>query len=242
MIITMDDVYSFKKCQLRYYLNKVGDVTVKERGLSQEYRLFDDLLHYYFEKVQEGDPQNFKQMKEKLSDMIYNKKNYNLLDPDRKKTRRREVKLIELLRTFMEYESEIAQKVVGVGISFTMPFSNNFILQGEIPLVRVIEGKVEMVIFKITKNPLDTVWAETDFALTAYAMAFEIMFKRKPDIIKIYHLPTKTIYRTKRESRHYKRVKNMMKEMERSIIEKSFYTSESFLCSSCNARYACMRW
>lgn len=242
MIVHVDDVYSFKKCQLRYHLNKLGEVTVKERGLSQEHKLFDHLLKYYFEQLQQGNVLDFQQMKKKLSNMLYHKSNYNLLDPDKKKTRRREVKLIEYLRTFMEYESTISQKVVGVDVSFSMPFSPTFILEGSIPLVRVVDGKAEMVVFKITKNALDTVYAETDFSLTAYAMAFQIMFQRAPDVIKIYHLPTKSVYKTKRESRHFKRVKNFMKEMERTIKEGSYYTSESFLCPSCNARYACMRW
>lgn len=240
MEISIKDLYDFKTCPARYRLTQLGQVTVK--APKDEIRdVFFSLLRYYYLQKEDGIPVTFKEMKAKLSQLLHNTTGFSIFDPKSKDRRDQELKSIKLLTTFFEHEEKVEQKIISVFQEFRMPFNPEFVIKDEIPLIRMVDGEVELVVFKTGRNYINTFWLETDISISLYAMAYQSLFKKPVDRICVYHIPSASIFYTHRTTKHYKRFLKSVRLMERVVGEGSYYTRESYLCDTCPARMACLQ-
>lgn len=239
MEVSIKDLYDFKTCSVRYRLTEIGQVTTK--APKDEIRdVFTSLLRYYYLQKEDGYEVTYKEMKEKLSQLLYNTKGFSVLEPKSKPRREQELKVFKLLNTFFEHEEKVEQKIISVFTEFRMPFSPEFVIKDEIPLIRVVDNEIELVVFKTGRNYINTFWLETDIAISLYAMAYQSLFKKPIDRICIYHIPSASIYYTHRKTKHYKRFMRSVRVMEKVVKEGAYYPRESYMCDTCPARIACL--
>lgn len=240
MEVNLKDIYDFRTCTLRYRLKELGEVTVAEKK-NENREIFFALLRWYYSELQDGRQIEFKDLSAKLSQILANRSDYSLMAPGGEQ-RKREIELIRLMKTFWDYESKLEQKVIGTFIDFRMPFSKDFAVRDQIPLIRQIDGLHELVIFKIGRNYIDSFWLETDISISLYAMAYQSMFKKKPDRICVYHIPSSSIYYTERKTNHFKRMMKSVTMMEKIIKNGDYFPQESMMCSKCPARFGCLKY
>lgn len=238
--VSLKDVYDFRSCTLRYRLKELGEVTVAEKK-DENREIFFALLRWFYSQLQDGFEVTYKDLSAKLSQILSNRSDYSLMNPTRV-VRQREVEMIKLMQTFWEHESQLEQKVIASFIDFRMPFSSDFVIKDQIPLVRQIDGLHELVIFKIGRNYVDNFWLETDISISLYAMAYQSMFKKKPDRICVYHIPSKSVYYTERKKNHFRRMLKSINMMEKIIKNGDYFPQESFACGSCPARFGCLKY
>lgn len=239
-VVSIKDIYDFKACPARYQLTKAGKVTHKaEKDIVRETVL--SVISYYYLQLQDGHIMSKEEIRKRTSRAIANLEDYSLLDPKNKKQRERELKIIKLIDTFYNHEKNVDQKVIAVNLEFLMNFSKTIGVRDSIPLIRKVrENETELVIFKTGRNYVNTFWLETDISISLYAMAFQNMFQKQIDNICVYHIPSSSIYYTKRKPKNYKRLIKSVRLLDEAVEKSGFYTRESMLCESCPARFSCL--
>lgn len=242
MNINLSDLYQFKKCPLQFKLtkiDKISDTLNSNDGLREA---IQTTINYFFYHLQDGILLSFEEIKEKFASIWYGDIDlYEIQTGGRVDRRNKELEAIEMLQRLYRKQKRNPDKIFAVNLDFRVPFTDNLVVQDNIPIVRETNNGYEIVNYKTGRQSYDEFWQKTDMGLTLQAMAFESMFKKQAPIIveNLRTGKTVTVYR-KRED--YQRLYKSIKMMSKAMDEGWYYPNESFLCKNCTVKNICMEW
>lgn len=235
MEITVQDLYNFKQCPLRYKLGTEEPDGLREALLST--------ISYYYYNLWDGKQLTLTDLKEKFGSIWYGKMDlYDIkVDGDRKK-RDQEIKAIGMLTSFHRQQKYSPDKVVAVNLDFRVPIGKDFFVRGKIPLIRETSRGMEIVNFKTGQQKYNEFWQRTDMDVTLQAMAFHGIYKKEADSIAAHILKDGQVYFLERKRSDYQRVYKSISMMKEAMDKGWFYPRESYLCDKCPVQNICMEW
>ncbi|CDQ41765.1 PD-(D/E)XK nuclease family protein [Virgibacillus salexigens] len=241
-VITLSDLYEFKRCSLRYKLTKKDKLNTSLNAADGLREAVNSTINYFYYNLQDGKFITMGELKEKFSSIWYGEMDlYDIkLNGDREK-RTRELEAFKMLQQMYRKEQRSESDIVAVNLDFRIPFGD-FAIQDKIPLIRKTLQGYEIVNFKTGKQKYDEFWQRTDMGITLQAIAFDSMFKKIADSFCIENIRTsKTIY-VERARKDYQRLYKSVKMMKTAMSQGWYYPNESFMCSSCPVKDLCMEW
>ncbi|SFJ65241.1 PD-(D/E)XK nuclease superfamily protein [Paenibacillus sp. UNC496MF] len=243
MEITVEQLYDFKACPLRYKFIEIDKMPVK---LSQNDGLREAIkttISYFYLNLHQGKLVSMEDLKAKFGSIWYDKnKIYDIQFDDKQAQRKKELAAIEMLAIFHRQQKFNPDKVIAVNVDFRVPIGDDFFVRGNIPVIRETTRGLEIANFKTSPQRPDDFWQRTDMDLTLQAIGFHSMFKKEPDSICLQHLKTGVPYYTERRQKDYQRLYKSVRMMKKTIDEEWFYPRESYHCDSCPAKSFCMEW
>jgi CRISPR/Cas system-associated exonuclease Cas4 (RecB family) len=244
MEITIDQLYEFKACSLRYKfmeIDKLPDIRITQNDGLRETILAT--ISYFYINLHMGKFLGMEDLKQKFSSLWYDKnKIYNIQYDSKAAQRKKELDAIGMLATFHRQQTFNPDRVVAVNVDFRLPFGDNFYILGRIPVIRETPRGMEIVNFKTGTNKPDEFWQRTDMGLTFQALAFHSMFKKEADSMVLHHLKTGTPIYVERKKRDYQRLYKSIQMMKKTMDEGWYYPREGYHCDSCPAKNYCMEW
>lgn len=241
--MTMNELYNFKQCPLRYQLVNVHNLTKElseTEGIRETVRT---VVGYYFYNKQGGKEPSMENLKEKFGALWFGEMGLHDIKFDGN-PRKRETFLnaVGMLNYFHRKEKYDKSEIVAVNMEFRVPFGDGFFVTGALPVVKRTKEGLELVIYKTGRQKYDEFWQKTDMEITLMAMAFESIFGQKADQIVVHNLNTAQTYYLSRKKKDYKRLYKSVNMVKKSIEEGWFYPRESFSCDKCPVKKYCMEW
>jgi len=243
MEITIDQLYEFKACPLRFklrYKDQVPGLKVTENdGLREAVMM---TLTYFYMKLREGKFISMEQLKEKFSSIWYGDKAINIVFDTKASQRKRELEALGMLNNFHRQQKFAPDKVIAVNIEFRIPFGEDLFITGRIPLIRETSRGMEIVNFKTSSHKQDEFWNRTDMALTLQAIGFHSMFKQEVDSMCLQYLKLGTSVYAQRRKKDYQRLYKQIRLFKEHMEKGWYYPRESYACDKCPAKSYCMEW
>lgn len=243
MEITIDQLYEFKSCSLRYKFMHLDKLPVqKSANDSLRESLLTTIAYFYF-NLQEGKLVTLEDIKQKFTSLFYDKdKIFDIMYDDKGGRRKKELDAFSMLATFYRQQYYNPDKVVGVNVAFRVKIDEQFFVRGNIPLLRETVRGVEMVNFKTSNTKPDEFWQRTDMSLTLQAIGYHSMYKREADSICLHQLKQSLPIYVNRKKKDYHRLYKSAKMMKKAMDEGWYYPRESYSCDACPAKPYCMEW
>lgn len=242
-IITLNDLYEFKRCSLRYKLTKIDKVTQKMNSSDGLREAIQSTINYFYYNLQDGKLLSMTEIKEKFGSIWYGDMDlYDIKMNGKPEKRKKELEAIGMLQQLHRRQKYNQDEIVAVNLDFRVPFGKDLIVQDKIPLIRLTNAGYEIVNFKTGKQKYDEFWQRTDMGITLQAMAFDSMFKRPADRICVENLRTNQTFYVERKRKDYQRLYKSIRMMKKAMDEGWFYPNESFMCNNCPVKNICMEW
>ncbi len=244
MEITIDQIYEFKACPLRYKLTEVDKVKKVFLNESNSLRkVILATLSYFYVNLHQGDLLSLEALKEKFTSLWYDKsKLLKIKFDDNENARKKELAAFSMLASFHRRQRFHPDKTVGVNVDFRIPIANDFFITGRIPVIRENSRGTEIVNFKTSTKRPTQFFMKTDMSITAQAIAYHSLFKREPDSIIMHHLKTAADLPVERVKQDYKRLYKSAQMMKKAMDEGWYYPLEGFHCDNCPVQNLCMEW
>lgn len=149
------------------------------------------------------------------------------------------------------YFKQSYKKPIAAEVHFTLPIVNlstgetlEINLEGYIDLIEVDDTIVE---FKTSAQSMNQNDAKNNIQLTAYSYAYEMLYRRKPKVLKLVDFvknkrPKVITLETKREDFNYERFFYLASQVFKGIRQKVFFPKASFMCKDCEYAGPCKGW
>ena len=241
--LSVNDLYEFKACPLRYKLTNIDKVAKKITPNDGVREAVKSTIAYYYEKLQDGIVLSMSDLKEKFGTIWYGKMDvYDIKFEGNSQKRAKELEAVGMLQTFHRSQKYKPDTVVATNLEFRVPFGPEFFVRGRIPLIREVARGMEIVNFKTSRSTYSEFWERTDMELTFQAMGFESIFKQESDSICVYNLSSAHTVYPQRKRSDYKRLYKSIQMIKKSIENEWYYPRESYTCDKCPAKKLCMEW
>ncbi len=242
--ITIDQLYDFKTCPLRFKLKEIDKLprikSEEEVGLRGAILA---TLSYYYTNLHEGKLLTLEEMKEKFTSIFFEKnKIYNIQFDSKNSQRKKEIEAYGMLAAFHRQQKFNPDKTVAVNLDFRVKIDTDFYVTGRIPVIRETSRGHEIVTFKTSSQRPTEFHQKTDMTLTLMAIAFHSMFRQQANSIVLHHLRTGTPYFVDRKQKDYQRLYKSVKMMKESMDRGWYYPNEGYQCATCPAQNYCMEW
>jgi len=151
---------------------------------------------------------------------------------------------INLVRVYHRQVAPSLQPVY-VEKEFYLPIEgSDYFLKGYIDL---IEEQGVIIDHKTTKRAYPQDKAKNDLQLTAYALAYRMLFGMQEsgvrfDVLVRTKTPKIQHLTSKRTNEDILRFLKILREVEKGIREGIFYPNENFMCSVCGYKDLCKKW
>lgn len=252
MELTMDDIYTFIQCPLKYKLEKIDNIPN-----SDEYKsgvLFSKGIHqvisYFYNEIMQGRIPSLVQMRDKWASYYYSifeedkrtKKNFlfGRTGNDIQRTEQILNRGYEAIYAFYAENKDNPGVPIAVNYPFRIAISENLILKGEFELIREreVDGKkyIEIVDFKTARNKSNVssdFFIRHDLKATSMFYAFQKQFNSSPDRFIFDYVGTDKQYSLYRDKNEINRLKSVLKGVKNGILHEDFYPRQSFMCKSC---------
>ncbi|RHW31841.1 PD-(D/E)XK nuclease family protein [Oceanobacillus profundus] len=241
--VTLTDLYEFKRCSLRFKLTKVDKVTSVMNAKDGLHEALHSTINYFYYAMLDGKFLSMNDLKEKFSNIWYGEMDlYDIKLNGNQEKRKKELEAIEMLQTLHRKEQRNKDEIVAVNLDFRVPFGKELTVMDKIPLIRKTSRGHEIVNIKTGKQKYDEFWQRTDMGITLQALAFEGIFKKQADTIRIENIRRGDSTFLERKRSDYQRLYKSVRMMQKAMQEGWFYPNESFMCNSCPVKNICMEW
>jgi putative RecB family exonuclease len=139
-------------------------------------------------------------------------------------------------------------------VAAELPFQIHLVSQDgevlEVPLqgfIDLVEEGGMIVEFKTSQRKMDEFQLSESLQLTAYSYAYELLFQKKPEGLRVINLvrnrnPKIEEFETKRENGAYQRLFLVAKKVLEGIQAQIFFPRTSFFCKDCEFEEQCRNW
>jgi len=242
MEISVDQLYEFKACPLRYHFIEQG-LPIKKTENDGLREAVKSTINYFYFMLHQGKLIGMEEMKQKFTSIWYDQNDiYDIKFDSKASKRKKELLAFEMLTLFHRQQKYNPDKTVAVNVEFRIPIAQDFYIRGHIPVIRETMRGLEIVNFKTSHTKQDEFWNRTDMALTLQAIGFHSIFKKEVDSICLQYLRTGTMIYTNRKTKDYQRLYKSLKMMKKTLDEGWYYPRESYHCDTCPAKQSCMEW
>jgi CRISPR/Cas system-associated exonuclease Cas4 (RecB family) len=243
MEISIEQLYEFKACPLRYkflHIDQLAIPMTENDGLREA---IHSTLSYFYIHLHQGKFLGMEDLKQKFSSIWYGaNKIYDIKFDGNQTRRKKELDAISMLSSFHRQQKFAPDQVVAVNVDFRVPIGEDFFVRGRIPVIRQTSRGMEIVNFKSSHIKPDEFWQTTDMGITLQALGFHSMFKKEADSIVLHHLKTATPIFVERRQKDYQRLYKSLQMMKKTMDEGWYYPRESYHCEKCPAKSMCMEW
>ncbi|QHW35841.1 PD-(D/E)XK nuclease family protein (plasmid) [Paenibacillus rhizovicinus] len=243
MEITIDQLYDFKSCGLKFkltHVDRVPNMQMSENDGLREAVLMT--ISYFYMKLKEDKMLSMESMKQKFTSLWYGGKVLNIKFDSSQSQRKRELDAFGMLASFHRKQRYVPDEVVSVNTEFRIPFGPDLFITGKIPLIRNTTRGMEIVNFKTSNHKQDEFWNRTDMALTLQAIGFHSMFNREADSMCLEYLKLGTNAYVERRRKDYQRLYKQVRLFKEHMEKGYYYPRESYACDKCPAKNYCMEW
>ena len=163
-----------------------------------------------------------------------------------------EMKLIILAKEMLNLYYQLPpKKAKGTEVSFSVPLHEPG--NGKNPLID-IEGVIDLIEegdviteFKTSAQMMDSKDADESLQLTIYSYAFEKLYQRPPQALKVIDFvkskkPKLITLETRRDKASYQRLYGITAQVLKGINQKVYFPKTSFWCKDCEYADHCQTW
>ena len=262
MELTIEELYSYIQCPLRYKLTHKDNLPDKS-----DYKnaiLFSKGIHqvvsYFYYEVMQGRMPTLRQMRDKWAHYYYEifeddaRTKENFLTPRTKIDNQRIQQLLtrgyETVYAFYAEKKDDPGIPIAVNYPYRIVFDDNLIIKGEFELIREnIDKKaqtrfIEIVDFKTngyTKDTTDGFFLRHDIRASLMYTAFHELFQTHPDRFVFDYVGTPHTVALNRNQNELNRLKTILKGVSNGIKNEDFYPRQSFTCKTCPMKDYCDR-
>ncbi|MGG1071235.1 PD-(D/E)XK nuclease family protein [Priestia megaterium] len=259
--ISMDDVYTFMQCPLKYQLTKIHEIPSEDDYKSAV--LYSKGIHqtisYFYYEVMQGRLPTLRQMRDKWAHYYYSifeddkrtKDNFLLArtGTDHQRTSQILNRGMEAIYAFYAENKDNPGTPIAVNYPFRIAVQDDLILTGEFELIREYtdsnnQRKIEIVDFKTSNNKTGAssgFFLRHDLRATAMFYAFQEFFNSTPDRFVFDYIGTDKRLSLYRDENEIKRLKSVLKGVSNGIKQEDFYPRQSFMCKNCSMMNYCDR-
>lgn len=259
--LSMDDVYTFLECPMKYQLTKIHEIPSGDDYKSAV--LYSKGIHqtisYFYYEVMQGKLPTLRQMRDKWANYYYSifeddkktKDNFLLArtGTDLQRTRQILNRGMEAIYAFYAENKDNPGTPIAVNYPFRIAVSDDLILTGEFELIREFTDannnrQIEIVDFKTSNTKTDAsagFFLRHDLRATAMFYAFQEIFQSKPDRFVFDYIGTDKRLSLYRDENEIKRLQSVLKGVSNGIKEENFYPRQSFMCKTCPMMNYCDR-
>lgn len=260
--ITVDELYTFLSCPLRYkltHINKIPDESEYKNNVLFSKGIHQVISYFYTEIMQERMP-SLKQLRDKWASYYYSifeedkktKENFLLARTaaDHKRIQNFLNKGYEIIYAFYNENKDNPGTPIAVSYPFRIAIDKDIVLTGEFELIREVKDEekqtrfIEVVDFKTSGHKNDSengFFLRHDIRATIMFFAFEQLFGNKPDRFIFDYVNTNHQLKLRRDNNEFNRLKAILKGIKNSIHNEDFYPRQSFMCKSCPMLTYCDR-
>lgn len=262
MELTVDELYTYIQCPLRYKLTHMDGIPDKS-----EYKnavLYSKGIHetisYFYYDVMNGKLPTLRQVRDKWARYYYDKfedderSKDDFLKPRTRGDLQRLAQLrdrgFEAVYHFYNEKKDNPGTPIAVNFPFRIAFDDNLIIKGEFELIRETVDKkeqtrfIEIVDFKTgghTNDSSDGFFVRHDMRATIMYYAFQQLFHNTPDRFVFDYIGSNHSLLLHRNQNEINRLKTILKGVSNGIQNGDFYPRQTFACKNCPMREYCDR-
>lgn len=241
---THREILDFMNCPLKYKFKHINKVETKEKSARET---FSETLHktiqYFYNVIKDEQkiPSNA-ELRDYWGDLWLNdldteKILYNTTNEKSRLTR----KGYSYLQTFYQNHKYNPGIPIGVNVDYAINLGN-YSISGNIELIRVKDGKVQLVYFSTSQYKPSEFQILNDISYTLTSYAYRQMFKEKENELICYHLATGKEIILYRNHKDVEKVLTTIDNIYNTIKDNRYWQRMSYLCSQCPYQDYCTNW
>lgn len=263
MELTVDEIYTYLQCPLKYRLTHIEGIPDKSdyknahlysKGIHQT------ISYFYYEILNKGQLPTVKQLYDKWASYYYEifeedkRTKDNFLQPRTKIDNQRITQLLnrgyEAIASFYKENKDNPGVPIAINYPFRVVFDENLVIKGDFELIREnIDKKlqtrfIEIVDFKTngyTNDSSNAFQLRHDLRASIMYYAFIELFQKSPDRFLFDYIGTPHSISLFRNQNELNRMKSVLKGVSNGIKNGDFYPRQSFMCKSCPMKDYCDR-
>lgn len=243
MKIKYNTLMDYIKCPAYYKFKHVNKLT-PEGIMGREY-IWETLLKtvYYFYNTIKDENRIPKEteIKEYWAE-LYVEKEDELLFKDTSLKRNQLDSAHEFLKKFYIKHQYNPGIPVGVDVRYSIRIGNHEIEDGYIQLIRVMDGKVQIVYFDNGTYFPDDFRIKNDMRFTLMAYAYRHIFKEKENEFLYTHIRKGREMNVYRKQSDFNKLIRMLDNIGNAIENNLYWQKINHLCKSCPYSEACTNW
>lgn len=259
--ISMDDIFTYLQCPLKYQLTKVHEIPSEDNYKSAV--LYSKGIHqaisFFYYEIMQGRMPTLRQVRDKWAHYYYSifeddkRTKENFLNAktgtDHQRTQQILNRGMEAIYAFYSENKDNPGVPIAVNYPFRIAVDNNLVLKGEFELIRERTDSnnrrsIEIVDFKTSNNKTDAstgFFLRHDLRATAMFYAFQELFQSEPDLFIFDYIGSNKQLSLYRDDNEIKRLKSVLKGVRNGILQEDFYPRQSFMCKNCPMMNYCDR-
>lgn len=249
MELSMEDLYVFKHCPLRWRLSNV-EGPLKEKTRKEEVAEHaKEIIQWYHMKRMDEEFPSFETVKRKFGEMLYGgrygKKEIlksQRIEGERGNVVNMEQKLIKGVLEMVARENNKPSHIVSVSKRYRVKVSDTLYITGEIPVVRDRDGQIELVWVKTSFAETNEFYYRTDMGLTFLQLAWNSVQKRPAQRVVVFDAVSGKERAVVRGREDYQRLVEVAKMTEAMIRQNLIMPREQRGCNTCPKRALCAQW
>jgi CRISPR/Cas system-associated exonuclease Cas4 (RecB family) len=258
MELTIDQLYTYLQCPLKFQLKYVMGIEGEESKNTQyKEALHKTISYFYFSLMGQRMP-TAKQMKDKWvsiwtenkiedkSDFLLRERKANGIG--RQETAKLNMQGYEMIHNFYQLNKDEPGIPIAVDHEYRVSIAD-IIITGKFELIKETIDKtsltrfIEIVDYKTGNNAIevDPFLINHDMNITLASYAFRNLFQAKEDRLTYHYLKnSKEIY-TSRNENEFNRLKKVIDGVAEGITQGHFYPRHDFMCKVCPVKDVCDR-
>lgn len=247
--ISMEELYLFKQCPMRWRLSK-ADLGMPEK--TKKEILADkakEMIQWYYMRRMDGLHPSFDEVKRRFGQMLYEGKvrGKDVLKSQRVKPERGDIinmeqKLIKGVLEMVARDRKTSPEIVSVSKKYRVKVSDTLYITGEIPVVRDVDGRIELVWVKTSFSDSSEFYYMTDMGLTFLQLAWNSVKKQPAQNVVVFDCVSGKERAVLRSREDYQRLIEIAKMTETMIRQNLIMPREQKGCNSCPKRTLCAQW
>ena len=249
MELSMEDLYMFKHCPMRWKLTNT-DLNMKEKTkkeiLAEKAK---EMIQWYYMRRMDGLHPSFDEVKRHFAQMLYNGSmgareilRSQRVKPERGDIVNMEQKLIKGVLEMVAKDRKFSPEIVSVSKRYRVKVSDTLYITGEIPVVRDVDGQIELVWVKTSFGDASEFYYMTDMGLTFLQLAWNSVKKQPAQRVVVFDAVSGKERQVIRSREDYRRLVEVAKMTETMIRQNLIMPREQKGCQSCPKRTLCAQW
>lgn len=247
--LSMEDLYLFKQCPMRWKLSKT-DLGMPEQTKKEKLaETAKEMIQWYYMRRMDGLHPSFDEVKRKFGEMLYGGKmkaseilRSQRVKPERGDIVNMEQKLIKGILEMTARDRKHSPEIVSVSKRYRVKVSDTLYITGEIPVVRDIDGQIELVWVKTSFGDASEFYYMTDMGLTFLQLAWNSVKKQPAQRVVVFDAVSGKERPVSRSREDYRRLIEIAKMTEAMMRQNLIMPREQKGCNSCPKRTLCAQW
>ncbi|MFW6015865.1 MAG: hypothetical protein ACOCRK_05465 [bacterium] len=242
--ITYDQLHDFIQCPLIYkfkYIEKIKKDKNYIRNKVQKI-LIETIKEFYRVIQKEKRTMTFKELKTFWSSLYY--KDSDISEVLFRSNDSKQKQINKAKKFLLNFHNRYSDNP-GVTIDINIPFNiklPKIIISGEIPIVREINGNIDILFLDYRKYNPDKFRGKNYMFFSLISYAYQNIFKEKEDSITYYNASYDKIVKVSRSENDYKKAFNQINNISVIIDNELFYQHYDFECQGCPYQQECTEW